>query len=86
MTERRWDATRYDSDHSVVWEHAGDLFELLAPRTGEKILDLGCGTGHLMAQIAESGAAVIGVDASAEMVRQASQNYPEILFEVQDAK
>lgn len=84
--ERRWDARRYDGHHSFVWEHATDLIELLAPKCDERILDLGCGTGHLTAQIAESGAAVVGLDASVDMVRQASQNYPEIRFEVQDAR
>ncbi len=86
MTEGRWDASRYDSDHSFVWEHAGDLLKLLAPKAGEKILDLGCGTGHLTAQIAESGASVVGIDGSDDMVRQASKNYSEILFDVQDAR
>jgi 2-polyprenyl-3-methyl-5-hydroxy-6-metoxy-1,4-benzoquinol methylase len=47
------------------------LFELLAPRPGERVLDLGCGTGHLTARIAETGADVVGIDASAEMVEQA---------------
>ena len=47
------------------------LFELLAPRPGERVLDLGCGTGHLTARIAEAGADVVGIDASAEMVEQA---------------
>ena len=86
MTEREWDAGRYDSAHSFVWERGRGVVELLAPVPGERILDLGCGTGHLTAYIAESGAEVVGIDSSEDMVRVASQNYPNILFEVADAR
>ena len=86
MTEREWDASRYDSAHSFVWERGRGVVELLAPAPGERILDLGCGTGHLTAHIAETGAEVVGIDSSENMVRVASQNYPNILFEVADAR
>ena len=86
MTEREWDAGRYDSAHSFVWERGRGVVELLAHVPGERILDLGCGTGHLTAYIAESGAEVVGIDSSEDMVRVASQNYPNILFEVADAR
>ena len=86
MTERAWDAGRYDSAHSFLWERGRGVVELLAHVPGERILDLGCGTGHLTAYIAESGAEVVGIDSSEDMVRVASQNYPNILFEVADAR
>jgi SAM-dependent methyltransferase len=44
---------------------------LLVPGAGERILDLGCGDGQLTQRIAASGADVVGVDASAEMVAAA---------------
>ena len=50
---------------------AAGLLELLDSKPGERILDIGCGTGHLTAQIAATGAYVIGIDCSAEMIRQA---------------
>jgi len=53
-----WDAKDYDSAHSYVWRLGEGVVELLAPRAGERVLDVGCGTGHLTARIAESGAIV----------------------------
>jgi trans-aconitate 2-methyltransferase len=82
----RWDTDLYDEKHSFVWKHGAALLDLLAPRPGERILDLGCGTGHLAAKIAEAGAEVAGIDASAEMVAEARRLYPDLRFEVADAR
>ena len=81
----KWDAGLYDDKHSFVWKMAEDLLGLLTAKPGEKILDIGCGTGHMAAKIAESGALVTGLDRSPEMVRQAQAAYPGIRFEVGDA-
>jgi SAM-dependent methyltransferase len=82
----KWDAGLYDDKHSFVWKLAGDVLELLDAQSGERILDLGCGTGHLAAKIAETGAQVVGVDRSPEMIRQAKEKYPSLRFEVMDAR
>ena len=81
-----WDAKLYDAKHDFVWKYGSDVVSLLDPKAGERILDLGCGTGHLTAQIAESGALVTGVDRSAEMVAAARSAYPNLKFEVADAR
>jgi trans-aconitate methyltransferase len=44
---------------------------MLAPRPGERILDLGCGDGALTEKLVQAGASVLGVDGSADMVRAA---------------
>ena len=82
----RWDAGLYDDKHSFVWKMAAGLVELLDPKAGERILDVGCGTGHLTAQIAASGALTCGIDQSPEMIRQAREKFPELRFEVMDAR
>ena len=87
MAEKaKWDAGLYDDKHSFVWKLAAGVLELLDAQSGERVLDLGCGTGHLTAKIAETGAQVVGVDRSPEMIRQAKEKYPSLRFEVMDAR
>jgi trans-aconitate methyltransferase len=68
-----------------VWKYGASVIELLAPRAGERILDLGCGTGHLTAEIAARGAEVVGIDRSRDMIEQARKLYPDLRFEIADA-
>ena len=81
----RWNAREYDAKHAFVYEKAKGLVDLLAPKSGEQILDLGCGTGVLTAEIAGRGAKVVGIDRSPEMVAQAKSKFPALKFEVVDA-
>jgi trans-aconitate 2-methyltransferase len=81
-----WDPARYEGSHSFVWEYGADLVSLLNPQAGERILDVGCGTGHLAAKIAESGAAVLGIDSSPAMIAQARQNFPKLHFQLSDVR
>jgi trans-aconitate methyltransferase len=87
MTEagQHWDTSLYDTTHSYVWRYGEGVLGILEAQPGERILDLGAGTGHLTARIAEAGATVIGLDASSEMVAQAKQLYPNIDFIHADA-
>lgn len=81
-----WDPNLYDTKHSFVWERGAELIDLLAPAAGERILDLGCGTGHLTAKIAAFDSETIGIDSSPAMIAEASRNYPALHFEVADAR
>jgi trans-aconitate 2-methyltransferase len=80
-----WDAEQYEGKHSFVWRLGAGVVELLAPQPGERILDLGCGTGQLTAEIATKCAHVVGLDNSANMIGQARQNYPDLTFALGDA-
>lgn len=79
-----WDAELYESDHEFVHEYGQDVVDLLDPHSDERILDLGCGTGHLTTEIADRAESV-GADVSAEMVVQAREMYPNCSFIRADA-
>jgi trans-aconitate methyltransferase len=83
--KQNWNPELYEARHSFVWQLGQGLVELLQPAKNERILDLGCGTGQLTHQIAESGAQVTGIDSSPAMIGQARQNYPAIRFVLGDA-
>jgi trans-aconitate methyltransferase len=85
MAQTDWNASLYDQKFAFVFNYGESLLTILAPQQGERVLDLGCGTGHLTAQIAETGAQVIGIDRSASMIATAQQQYPQIDFRVMDA-
>lgn len=52
---------------------------------GQRILDLGCGTGALTAELAKNGANVLGIDNSAEKIVKARFSHPELMFAEIDA-
>ncbi len=47
------------------------VVELLDPKQGERILDLGCGEGRLTAKLVAMGCDVVGVDASPDQIARA---------------
>src|SRR5579863_400181 len=72
LSRQEWQASRYAATAGFVPTLGAAVFDLLAPRPGERILDLGCGDGTLTAKIAAAGAAVVAVDAAPDMVNAAS--------------
>lgn len=80
-----WDADRYQNQHGFVWQYGAALIDLLAPQPGDRILDLGCGTGELTHALGATGATVDGIDADPAMVARAQQQYPQLSFAVADA-
>lgn len=81
----QWNADSYTQKHAFVFEYGAGLVDLLAPQVGELILDLGCGSGELAQEIASSGAQVVGLDASADMLAKARQQFPGLDFRLGDA-
>jgi len=72
-----WDAAKYHriSDPQLAWGRA--VAARLAPADGERILDLGCGTGRLTEEIAQlPGIFVVGLDYSEAMLRQVRRQGP----------
>src|SRR5438445_11435192 len=65
-----WAAWARRPDFDAYWKYSPTFFELLPP-PGDRTLDLGCGEGRVSRDLVERGHRVIGVDASASLVRVA---------------
>jgi SAM-dependent methyltransferase len=67
----KWNAGDYARVASFVPALGLAALDLLDPKAGERILDVGCGDGALSLKIIERGAEVVGVDSSPELVEAA---------------
>ena len=70
----KWNAGDYARVGAFVAELGGAALDLLDPRPGERILDIGCGEGTLTKKMIERGATVLGIDNSPEMIAAARAN------------
>jgi 2-isopropylmalate synthase len=68
---QKWDPAHYEEQAGYVPALGQPLVDLLDPKPGERILDLGCGDGELTARIAAITPRVVGVDSSEDMVEAA---------------
>ncbi len=67
MTQR-WDPDSYAEHARFVSDLGAPVADLLAPRPGERILDIGCGDGALTERFRAAGCEVVAVDSSPEQV------------------
>ncbi|MBO9200868.1 MULTISPECIES: class I SAM-dependent methyltransferase [Niastella] len=75
-----WNTSLYNKKHDFVFKYGEYLVQMLTPQEGERILDVGCGTGYLTNLIAASGALVTGMDNSIDMIAKARNEYPHLPF------
>ncbi|MGE0684384.1 MAG: trans-aconitate 2-methyltransferase, partial [Candidatus Binatia bacterium] len=68
---QQWSPEQYAKNARFVSDLGMPVVTLLAPRAGERILDVGCGDGPLTKKLVEFGCKVIAVDASSAMVEAA---------------
>lgn len=55
-------------------------YELLSPIPGSTVVDVGCGAGRAVAELAERGVRAVGVDPSRQMLAAARGRWPEAEF------
>jgi trans-aconitate methyltransferase len=70
-SKQTWDADNYADNARFVSDLGAPVLDLLAPKSGERILDIGCGDGALTQKIAAVGADVVAIDHSPSQVAAA---------------
>ena len=86
MTTQTWDPALYDGRHAFVTALGAGVLDQLAAQPGERVLDLGCGTGDHVAQLRSTGVDATGVDGSAAMIERARGKFPDLPLLVADAR
>lgn len=61
-------------------------YDLLGVRPGHRVVDVGCGAGVSVAELAKRGAEVTGIDPSEGMINVARQRFPDCDYEVGGAE
>jgi len=61
-------------------------YELLRAGPGSRVVDVGCGAGTAVAELAAIGSDAVGIDAAEEAVAFAREQHPSHRFEVGDAQ
>ena len=64
----QWDPVGYDQNARFVSDLGEPVLQLMNPKAGEMVLDLGCGDGELTLKLMDAGCHVIAVDSSPAMV------------------
>ncbi len=97
-----YDADQVAAQEKATWDRCASIYEAtLVPFTqggyklvaetelvgpGKKVLDVGCGPGVFTARYARSGADVVGIDFSEQMIGIARDQFPRIDFQIADAE
>jgi trans-aconitate methyltransferase len=66
-----WDPATYARNARYVSILGAPVVELLAPKPGERVLDLGCGDGVLTKKLTDAGCEVVAIDSSAAQIEAA---------------
>lgn len=80
-----WNAREYRDNFSFVPQYGEDVLNLIDAAPEALAVDLGCGNGGLTGKLTERGYRVIGVDASADMLKLAQERHPNVDFLQADA-
>ncbi len=62
------------------------LIEAAQIRSGQRVLEVGSGPGHIADGLTQGGSIVTGIDFSAQMIEVAKRRYPQTTFQQADAE
>lgn len=82
---QQWDSKLYDNQHNFVTKYGEDVLLMLEAKPGERILDLGCGTGVLTNEIHKICRHALGIDSSENMINEARAKFPDVEFQIVNA-
>jgi SAM-dependent methyltransferase len=86
----------YDDFYADIYDHlvfnnmkdeyeVGEIVNKTSPSSQSKVLDVGSGTGHHVAELASRNIDTVGIDISEAMVKKAKTNFPNYKFQLGDA-
>ncbi len=81
----KWNADLYQNSHDFVSAYGRELLDYVPDDPRMKILDLGCGTGDLTAELSRKSPHIMGVDSSPDMIEKARALHPGLDFLPMDA-
>ena len=96
LMTRRTGQTRQSTDDLIARLDAADRlpgaaelralsYDLLGARPGMSVVDVGCGAGRAVAELAERGVKTVGVDPDERMIAVARRRWPEADFRIAGA-
>jgi malonyl-CoA O-methyltransferase len=74
----RWAPHYADEANPILQLEGGVLQEMLPRLRGQRVLDVGCGTGRITRLLANEGAAVAGIDFAVNMLRAGQASSPDV--------
>lgn len=77
----RWQAPIYDWTRPFFLFGRAEAIQALDARPGDRVLDVGCGTGWSAARLAAAGARVTGIEPSEPMRVRARVRAPQAVFD-----
>jgi SAM-dependent methyltransferase len=80
-----WAAWARTPGHDAYWSFSGPTFFQLVPPAGRRTLEVGCGEGRVVRDLAALGHRVVGLDASPTLLRLAREEDPEGEYVLGDA-